>query len=128
MVVNTEHTFWCRVLVVDDGCILFPGHTVDGYGRIRYRGRQYLAHVLAWILTYGDPGPLGPKHDRILCHTCDVRNCVNPDHLYIGINSDNVKDMYARSGIDVKARNAKAAETRRRRRDAAMLMVNTSCP
>lgn len=39
-----------------------------------------------------------------LCHHCDVRNCVNPDHLYIGDHQSNMADMRARHRNHSRAR------------------------
>lgn len=33
---------------------------------------------------------------KIVCHTCDIRNCVNPHHLWLGTQSDNIKDCIAK--------------------------------
>jgi len=61
----------------------------DGYGRINVGPdkRSYQAHRLAWELTYG-PIPEGV----FVCHHCDSPGCVNPNHLFLGSNSDNIQD------------------------------------
>jgi hypothetical protein len=59
----------------------------DGYGIKAYHSKRIKAHRLAWILTYG-PIPKG----LFICHHCDNPACINPNHLFIGTNYDNVKD------------------------------------
>lgn len=74
------------------GCWLWTGATFKtGYGFIVKREDQSktLAHRWAWELLRG-PIPAG----MFLCHKCDVRNCVNPDHLFVGTQQDNVNDMW----------------------------------
>lgn len=49
------------------------------------------AHRLAWVLTWGEiPGKLH------VLHTCDNPPCMNPDHLFVGTNADNVRDRHAK--------------------------------
>jgi HNH endonuclease len=60
-----------------------------GYGTISFRGnRSFKAHRAAWILTFGEI----PKGMQV-CHKCDVPNCVNPKHLFLGTAKDNAQDM-----------------------------------
>lgn len=64
----------------------------DGYGIVRGDGPRgtpcnLKAHRVAWELTNG-PIPDG----MLLCHRCDNPPCVNPGHLFLGTNTDNLRD------------------------------------
>lgn len=75
----------------DGGCVLWT-RLIDtkGYGEMWYRGRRVRCHRLAWRLAHGEEA----KHN--VCHKCDVRNCINPDHLFDGTQSENMRDCIAK--------------------------------
>ena len=59
----------------------------NGYGQISFKGKYIQAHRLSWILK----NRFIPKGKFVL-HKCDIPTCVNPKHLFIGTNFDNVHD------------------------------------
>jgi len=74
-----------------DGCIIWPGHSVGGYGRIKIAGRPRRAHRVAWECLKG-----AIPDGLLVCHKCDVPLCVNPAHMFLGTAADNLADMYAK--------------------------------
>ena len=59
-----------------------------GYGKFKFEGKMRKAHRISWQLHYG---PV--QNELHVLHTCDNPSCVNPNHLWLGSNSDNHKDM-----------------------------------
>lgn len=61
----------------------------DGnYGGFLYEGKSRRVNIVSYLMFKG-PYPEGME----ICHTCDNKQCVNPDHLFVGTRSDNMKDM-----------------------------------
>lgn len=81
------------VVVSESGCWIWVGCCQpSGYGKVRlYSKAPEQAHRAFYIVLKG-PIPDG-LHVR---HTCDVRCCVNPDHLVLGTPSENMQDMARR--------------------------------
>lgn len=73
-------------------CWTWTGATRNGgYGSIKIRGRRHCTHRVAWTMERGAiPG------DMNVLHKCDNPPCVNPEHLFLGTDADNVHDMVAK--------------------------------
>ncbi len=79
--------FWEKVKK-QDGCWEWQsGARGGGYGGFKIDGRAWLAHRVSWIINYGNI----PEGLNIL-HKCNNKNCVNPNHLYVGTQKENVRD------------------------------------
>lgn len=97
---NTPENFWTKVDIrKPDECWNWLGtKNPHGYGKLRFRSRnKYLAHRLSWSLANGEI----PDGMNIL-HKCDNPSCVNPNHLYPGTQSQNLKDAYSRGRYSQK--------------------------
>lgn len=88
---SLDVALWARV-VKGDGCWLWAGTTYrHGYGTFVFRNKRYASHRVAYTVTFG---PF-PQHFYVL-HTCDNPPCCNPDHLFLGTQLENMRDMLAK--------------------------------
>lgn len=99
--VPIEQRFWKHVnRKPGDGCWEWTGFKDRyGYGFIhaeREFGKPLRAHRYSWFLHYGSIQGTGPYTLSFVCHKCDNPGCVRPSHLFLGTQSDNLRDMSAK--------------------------------
>jgi hypothetical protein len=95
--VPAEVRFWSRVAKRPDGCWVWTGKTTapGWHGQLMVNHKRVLAHRYSWELHKG-PIPPGVK----VRHKCDNPPCVNPEHLLLGSQRDNMQDCVQRGRMN----------------------------
>lgn len=86
-----EERFFEKVIKTDSCWIWDAALNSRGYGSFTYERKRLSAHKFSYMYFVGDI----PK-GLIVCHDCDVPECVNPKHLWLGTPKDNSRDMISK--------------------------------
>lgn len=95
---NKEKRFWAFVNQTNDCWIWISHLDRNGYGLIKWKHTNILAHRFSYELHNGEI-PSG----MFICHKCDNPSCVNPLHLYAGTAKTNAEDRTLRGRSDNRA-------------------------
>jgi DNA-binding XRE family transcriptional regulator len=91
----------------NSGCWLWTERmSPEGYGVISVNGKPVYAHRYSQEIHNGHPG------DLHVCHKCDTRSCVNPNHLFLGTRFDNIQDCVRKGRLTRKLTPERARELR----------------
>tara|TARA_Y100000780_G_scaffold103280_1_gene93782 strand:+ start:730 stop:1185 length:456 start_codon:yes stop_codon:yes gene_type:complete len=86
--------FKSRMKVSSNGCWEWSNYkNSKGYGTVKKKGKLYGAHRLSWAHFNKREIPEGLH----VLHKCDNPSCINPEHLFIGTNQDNVDDRVSKN-------------------------------
>jgi hypothetical protein len=109
--------------VTETGCHLWNHTPGSVYGLFWLDGKNEHAHRASWIINNGAI----PKGKQVL-HKCDVKGCVNPEHLYLGHHADNMADAKSRSRMQSgHAHSASHAGTYRTANDGNGVLNDSFC-
>lgn len=88
---NIKERFLRKIEKQENGCWLTTSKPIlnSGYAQFSYgKYGKITAHRLSYVLFNGDI-----KDGLKVCHSCDNKRCVNPGHLWLGTQKQNLQDM-----------------------------------
>lgn len=86
--------FWSLV-EKSEGCWIWSGNVgKDGYGKVTFSKRTLRAHRVSYAISNGVC--IDSLGGLLVCHKCDNRLCVSPNHLFSGSQLDNIRDMLSK--------------------------------
>ncbi len=108
-----------RVVNVGE-CWEYRHSPISGYGRVKYQGARYRAHILSFTLF-----KRRVLDGTCVLHRCDNRACIRPSHLYAGTKKDNAIDYWKRNATvatkNIQMARAKAALPSSRRKQSSSM-------
>jgi len=93
---DIKERFLSKIKKSDNGCWEWIGASRGkcGYGSFSVNSKVFSSHRISYEL-FVEEIPKG----LLVCHKCDNKLCVNPDHLFLGTQSDNMKDAYKKGRL-----------------------------
>lgn len=96
----SQYTLDNYIPVPESGCWLWLGcWNENGYGRVQLKNGPVFSTGAHRVFYTNHIGPI--PSGLLVCHKCDTPSCVNPEHLFLGTNADNMLDR------DIKGRAAR---------------------
>ncbi len=96
---NIEERFWSKVDKTDsiEDCWNWKAgfRNKEGYGAFVYNKKLELSHRVSWMMANGNI-----DNKLLVCHKCDNPKCVNPNHLFLGTYSENMKDCVSKNRLN----------------------------
>jgi len=86
---NSIKRFLSKVEIDGSGCWLWTAYLNDGYGMFSIANKMRRAHRLSYEMLVGEI-PDG----MLVLHSCHTKHCVNPNHLRVGTQLENMRDMF----------------------------------
>lgn len=96
LIPGTKEHFYTKFIPDENGCWIWQKEfNSTGYGRYVIKLKKFLAHRFSYELHKSSI-----PNKMCVLHICDNPKCVNPDHMKLGTQSDNMKDAAIKNRMD----------------------------